>query len=160
MKIAALETIGLDEFPNALRARVRTDEGLTGLGETFFGARAVEAWMRESAAMTVHRPGPLRHRTHRPGPHALYRLCGLRSRGPRPLRGGHRALGPLRQGDGTAGLPERDARRQVGVPRPAGVRRGPVAFMACVHLSLSVPNALAQESARAFYEVYDPVNIP
>ena len=27
----------------------------------------------------------------------------------------------------------------------------PVAFMACVHLSLSVPNALVQESVRAFY---------
>ena len=29
---------------------------------------------------------------------------------------------------------------------------GPVAFMACVHLSLSVPNALVQESVRAFYD--------
>ena len=28
---------------------------------------------------------------------------------------------------------------------------GPVAFMACVHLSLSVPNALVQESVRSFY---------
>jgi L-alanine-DL-glutamate epimerase-like enolase superfamily enzyme len=31
---------------------------------------------------------------------------------------------------------------------------GPVAFMACVHLSLSVPNALVQESVRAFYKEY------
>ena len=28
---------------------------------------------------------------------------------------------------------------------------GPVAFMACVHVSMSVPNVLIQESVRAFY---------
>ena len=53
MKITALETIRLDEFPNVLWVRVHTDEGLVGLGETFFGARAVEAYIHESAAMTV-----------------------------------------------------------------------------------------------------------
>jgi L-alanine-DL-glutamate epimerase-like enolase superfamily enzyme len=53
MKITALETIRLDEFPNVLWVRVHTDEGLVGLGETFFGARAVEAYLHESAAMTV-----------------------------------------------------------------------------------------------------------
>ena len=47
MKITALETVRLDEFPNVLWARVHTDEGLTGLGETFFGARAVEASPRD-----------------------------------------------------------------------------------------------------------------
>ena len=50
MKITALETIRLDEFPNVLWVRVHTDEGLVGLGETFFGARAVEAYLHESAA--------------------------------------------------------------------------------------------------------------
>ena len=34
---------------------------------------------------------------------------------------------------------------------PARLLRVPVAFMACVHLSLSVPNALVQESVRSFY---------
>ena len=37
MKITALETIRLDEFPNVLWVRVHTDEGLAGLGETFSG---------------------------------------------------------------------------------------------------------------------------
>ena len=49
MKITALETVRLDEFPNVLWVRVHTDEGLTGLGEMFFGARAVEAYLHESA---------------------------------------------------------------------------------------------------------------
>ena len=49
MRISALETIRLDEFPNVLWVRLHTDEGLAGLGETFFGARAVEAWLHETA---------------------------------------------------------------------------------------------------------------
>ena len=59
MKISALETIRIDEFPNVLWVRLHTDEGLVGLGETFFGARTVEAWLHESAAMTVLGRGPL-----------------------------------------------------------------------------------------------------
>ena len=59
MKITALETVRIDEFPNVLWVRVYTDEGLVGLGETFFGARAVEAYLHESAAMTVLGRDPL-----------------------------------------------------------------------------------------------------
>ncbi len=59
MKISALETIRLDEFPNVLWVRLHTDEDLVGLGETFFGARAVEAYLHESAAMTVLGRDPL-----------------------------------------------------------------------------------------------------
>jgi L-alanine-DL-glutamate epimerase-like enolase superfamily enzyme len=36
VKITKLETIRLDEFPNLLWVHVYTDEGLVGLGETFF----------------------------------------------------------------------------------------------------------------------------
>ena len=50
MKIAAVETVRLGEFPNLIWIRLRTDEGLTGLGETFMGAAAVEAYIHESAA--------------------------------------------------------------------------------------------------------------
>lgn len=50
MKITAVETIRLGEFPNLVWIRLRTDEGLTGLGETFMGAAAVEAYIHESAA--------------------------------------------------------------------------------------------------------------
>ena len=87
-----------------LWVRVYTDEGLVGLGETFFGARAVEAYIHESAAMTVLGRDPFANRAYRPGPHALHRLRGYRRRDPGALRGGYRAVGSLRQGDGTAGL--------------------------------------------------------
>jgi L-alanine-DL-glutamate epimerase-like enolase superfamily enzyme len=50
MKIVQVDTLRLDEFPNILFVQVHTDEGLTGLGETFFGARAVEAYVHETAA--------------------------------------------------------------------------------------------------------------
>jgi L-alanine-DL-glutamate epimerase-like enolase superfamily enzyme len=50
MKISAFETIRLGEFPNLLWLHVHTDEGLVGLGETFFGPRAVEAQIHETVA--------------------------------------------------------------------------------------------------------------
>jgi galactonate dehydratase len=50
MKITAVETVRLGEFPNLIWIRLRTDEGLVGLGETFMGAAAVEAYIHESAA--------------------------------------------------------------------------------------------------------------
>ena len=36
MKVTAIETIRLEEFPNLLWVEVETDEGLVGLGETFY----------------------------------------------------------------------------------------------------------------------------
>ncbi|MBI3455710.1 MAG: mandelate racemase/muconate lactonizing enzyme family protein [Candidatus Rokubacteria bacterium] len=49
MKIMALDTIQLGEFPNLCFVRVHTDEGLTGLGETFFGAAEVATYLHETA---------------------------------------------------------------------------------------------------------------
>jgi L-alanine-DL-glutamate epimerase-like enolase superfamily enzyme len=50
MKITGFETIRLGEFPNLLWLHIHTDEGLIGLGETFFGPRAVEAHIHETVA--------------------------------------------------------------------------------------------------------------
>ena len=50
MKITQLETIRLGEFPNIIWVRMHTDEGLVGLGETFMGAQAVEAYLHEWVA--------------------------------------------------------------------------------------------------------------
>jgi galactonate dehydratase len=50
MKITAVETVRLGEFPNLLWVHIHTDEGLIGLGETFFGPRAVEAQIHETVA--------------------------------------------------------------------------------------------------------------
>ena len=49
MKITALETIRNAEFPNLLWLYIHTDEGISGLGETFFGAQAVEAYLHEAS---------------------------------------------------------------------------------------------------------------
>jgi len=59
MKITRLETIRLGEFPNILWVRVHTDEGLVGLGETFMGAAAVEAYLHEWAAHRLLGADPL-----------------------------------------------------------------------------------------------------
>jgi L-alanine-DL-glutamate epimerase-like enolase superfamily enzyme len=50
VKITRIETLRLDEFANICFVRVHTDRGLIGLGETWFGAAAVEAYIHESAA--------------------------------------------------------------------------------------------------------------
>ncbi|MCK5574931.1 MAG: hypothetical protein KAI28_03920, partial [Sphingomonadales bacterium] len=50
MKITAVETIRLEEFPNLVWVQVETDAGITGLGESFFGAEATEAYIHETAA--------------------------------------------------------------------------------------------------------------
>ena len=50
MKITSLETIRLEEFANIVWVRLHTDEGITGLGETFMGAAAVEAYLHETVA--------------------------------------------------------------------------------------------------------------
>ena len=59
MKITAVETIRLAEHPNILWVQVCTDEGLTGLGETFFGAAAVEAQIHEITAPRIMGLDPL-----------------------------------------------------------------------------------------------------
>lgn len=59
MKIRQLETLRLGEFPNILWVRVHTDEGLVGLGETFMGAEAVEAYLHEWAAPRLLGQDPL-----------------------------------------------------------------------------------------------------
>src|SRR5512147_2806727 len=43
MKITRLETIWYDEQPNTIWVRIHTDEGLIGLGETYYVPRAVNA---------------------------------------------------------------------------------------------------------------------
>lgn len=59
MKITALETVRLGEFPNLVWVRLHTDEGLVGLGETFMGAAAVEAYLHEWAAHRLLGTDPL-----------------------------------------------------------------------------------------------------
>jgi len=59
VKITALETIRLAERPNLIWLHVETDQGLTGLGETFFGAGAVEAHLHDTLAPKLIGRDPL-----------------------------------------------------------------------------------------------------
>jgi galactonate dehydratase len=50
MKITNLETIRIAEFGNLLWLRIHTDEGISGLGETFMHPGAVEAYLHDAVA--------------------------------------------------------------------------------------------------------------
>lgn len=60
MKITELETLRIAERPNILWLRVHTDEGVTGLGETFLGAAAVETYVHAELAPKVLGQDPRR----------------------------------------------------------------------------------------------------
>lgn len=78
MIVVSLETLRVQEFPNIVHVLVHTDEGLVGLGETSFGAAAVEAYLHETVAPYLLGQDPLaieRHWT------ALNGFVGHRSSG-------------------------------------------------------------------------------
>ena len=105
MKITALETLQLAEFPFLFWLRVHTDAGIVGTGETLLGAGAGRGLHPRQRRALPDRQGPARHRAARP--HARQRLCRrarLRRRGARQLGGQHRALGHLRAGARRAAL--------------------------------------------------------
>jgi L-alanine-DL-glutamate epimerase-like enolase superfamily enzyme len=60
MKITAVETLRTAEFANILWVRVHTDAGVVGLGETFYGAAAVEAHIHDTLAGRLLGRNPLR----------------------------------------------------------------------------------------------------
>ena len=59
MKITAIETLRTEEFANVLWVRVHTDSGIVGLGETFYGAGAVEAHIHDTLAGRLLGRNPL-----------------------------------------------------------------------------------------------------
>ena len=59
MKITRLETIRVAEHPNLIWVQLHTDQGLVGLGETFFGAGTVEAHLHDFAAPRLLGRDPL-----------------------------------------------------------------------------------------------------
>jgi len=59
VRITAIETIRVEERPNLLWVEVHTNEGLVGLGETFFMAETVETYIHEFLAPRVMGRDPL-----------------------------------------------------------------------------------------------------
>ncbi|WP_207471142.1 enolase C-terminal domain-like protein [Paracoccus fontiphilus] len=60
MKITGIETLRLKRHSNLLWVRVHTDEGIVGLGETWFGAAAAEADVLDRIAPAILGEDPLR----------------------------------------------------------------------------------------------------
>lgn len=59
MKIVAFETIRIEELENLLWVRVHTDEGIIGLGETYFMPNTVETYVHEIIAPKLLGRDPL-----------------------------------------------------------------------------------------------------
>ncbi|MCP4380716.1 MAG: mandelate racemase/muconate lactonizing enzyme family protein [Hyphomicrobiales bacterium] len=59
MKIVAIETVRVSEFSNLLLLRLHTNEGLTGLGETFRNVGAIESYIHETLAPFLIGQNPL-----------------------------------------------------------------------------------------------------
>ena len=70
MIVTDIETIRLDAFPNILWVLVNTDEGIVGLGETFYGAQAAEGHIHQTIAPYLIGKDPRnieRHQAHLTG---------------------------------------------------------------------------------------------
>ncbi|MBL8378997.1 MAG: mandelate racemase/muconate lactonizing enzyme family protein [Burkholderiales bacterium] len=83
MKITKLETLRLGEFPNVLWLRLFTDQGLVGLGESFYGAAATEAYLHDQAAPRLIGRDPLaiEARNRDLMPYVGFRGSGAETRG-------------------------------------------------------------------------------
>jgi galactonate dehydratase len=64
VKISAIETIHFGAYPNILWVEIHTDEGITGLGETFRGPRAAAAHVHEAIAPYLLGKDPLAIEAH------------------------------------------------------------------------------------------------
>jgi L-alanine-DL-glutamate epimerase-like enolase superfamily enzyme len=64
MRISKVTTLRLGRYPNLCYVAIETDSGLVGLGETFFGARAVASWVHETAALYLLGKDPLAIELH------------------------------------------------------------------------------------------------
>jgi galactonate dehydratase len=70
MKVTDIETVRIDSHPNILWVRVHTDEGLVGLGETFYGSQAAEGHIHQTIAPYLIGKDPRnieRHQAHLTG---------------------------------------------------------------------------------------------
>jgi L-alanine-DL-glutamate epimerase-like enolase superfamily enzyme len=69
MKITKIETVRVKDFPNLLWVEVHTDEGVAGLGETFFMSQTVESYLHEVVAPklldAIRSPSTARQGSHR-----------------------------------------------------------------------------------------------
>ena len=79
MKITAIETINLEQFPNVLWVQVHTDEGVVGLGETFYAVEPAIAHIHQTIAPYLLGANPLQIDKH--SRHMLYNYLGFKTVG-------------------------------------------------------------------------------
>jgi L-alanine-DL-glutamate epimerase-like enolase superfamily enzyme len=64
VRVTQIDSIRLLDYPNLIFVEVFTDDGLVGLGETIFGAQAVETYIHETVAPYLLAADPLRIERH------------------------------------------------------------------------------------------------
>jgi galactonate dehydratase len=82
MKVTRIETLQTTTYPNLLWLQVHTDEGLIGLGETFYGPHAVAAYLQEVAAsyLVGKDPREVARHVHALGQGMPFRAMGVEMR--------------------------------------------------------------------------------
>jgi L-alanine-DL-glutamate epimerase-like enolase superfamily enzyme len=83
VKITSLETITTPTYPNMIWLQLHTDAGLVGLGETFFGPAAVDAYLHETVARYLIGQDPRAVERHHSvlSARMTHRAMGAESRG-------------------------------------------------------------------------------
>ena len=86
------------EFANLIWVRLHTDEGLVGLGETFMGASAVEAYLHDTVAPKLLGTDPLQIEARNASPRNYLGWSSAGRRNARQFGDRSRPVGYLRQG--------------------------------------------------------------
>ena len=83
MKIISIETVRVEQHANLIWVLVHTDEGVSGLGETFFLSKTVEAYLHEHVAPRLIGENPLDigRIAAKLSPYVGYRSPGVELRG-------------------------------------------------------------------------------
>ncbi len=83
MKIVRVETLETPTYPNLIWLQLHTDEGLVGLGETFYGPAAVAAYVHETVAPYLLGQDPRAVERHHSalGSRMTHRSMGAEARG-------------------------------------------------------------------------------
>ena len=83
MKVTRIETIETPTYPNLLWVQVHTDEGLIGLGETFFGPAAAAAYIHQTVApyLIGQNPCEIERHHHALSQGTMHRSMGAETRG-------------------------------------------------------------------------------
>lgn len=83
MKVTRIDTIESVTYPNLFWLQIHTDDGLVGLGETFFGPAPVAAYIHQTVApyLLGQDPRPIEKHWHTLGSGTTHRAMGAEARG-------------------------------------------------------------------------------